>query len=276
MIELGNYNALKINRSTRIGLFLEDGEGTEIFLPNKYVPASFQIGDILDVFCYLDSNERPIATTLNPLVIRNTFAFLQVASVNQYGAFLDWGLEKHLFVPFREQLAKMKEGERYVVYCYLDEESFRLMASMRLNRFLSNENLDYTMGNQVNLLISRKTDLGFEAVVDNKHKGLIFYDDVFKEIQIGDSLKGYVKNIRPDKKIDLSLEPFGFEKMEPAVQMIYDKLLSSNGYLALHDKTAPQEIKNQLQMSKKTFKKAIGSLYRARKIVIKNDGIYLI
>ncbi|WP_431123776.1 CvfB family protein [Flagellimonas flava] len=276
MIALGNYNTLKVLRSTRIGLFLGDGEGTEVLLPNKYVPEDFEIDMELKVFCYLDSSERPIATTLEPYIIRDRFAYLKVVQVGSYGAFLDWGLEKHLLVPFREQAVRMEEGKSYIVHCYLDEVTFRLTGSSRINKFLSNEGFDLKPNTEVNLLVARKTPLGWEVVIEDKYKGLVFESDVFKPIAIGDRLKGYIKIVRPDNKIDVSLQPLGARMLEPTANLILDKLKENQGFLGLHDKSSPEEIQTQLHLSKKAFKKAIGTLYRERKIAIKDDGIYLL
>ncbi|WP_420322394.1 S1 RNA-binding domain-containing protein [Flagellimonas sp.] len=276
MIALGNYNTLKILRSTSVGLFLGDDEGTEILLPNKYVPHDFQIDDRLEVFCYLDNNERPIATTLKPFVVRDNFAFLKVVEVNDFGAFVDWGLEKHLLVPYREQNGRMEEGKKYVVHCYLDEESFRLTGSGRVERFLSNNDLDYQANQEVDILVYRRTPLGWEVIIENKNKGLVFETDVFKPMAIGDRLKGYIKNVREDNKIDVALQPIGAKMLEPTAQMIFEKLQQSGGYLPLHDKSSPDEIKSELHLSKKSFKKAIGILYKERKITIDPDGIRLV
>ncbi|TMU56288.1 S1 RNA-binding domain-containing protein [Flagellimonas algicola] len=276
MIALGNYNTLKVLRSTRIGLFLGDEEGTEVLLPNKYVPEDFEIDMELKVFCYLDSSERPIATTLEPYIIRDGFAYLKVVQVGSYGAFLDWGLEKHLLVPFREQAVRMEEGKSYIVHCYLDEVTFRLTGSGRLNKFLSNEGFDLKPNTKVSLLVSRKTPLGWEVVIEDKYKGLVFESDVFKPIAIGDRLKGYIKSVRPDNKIDVSLQPLGAKMLEPTANLILDKLKENQGFLQLHDKSSPEEIKTELHLSKKAFKKAIGTLYKERKIAIKDDGIYLL
>jgi len=276
MIQLGNYNTLEILRSTSVGLFLGDNEGTEILLPNKYVPDPIEIGEQLTVFCYLDSNERPVATTLTPLIIRNEFAFLEVAELNAYGAFMDWGLEKHLLVPFREQRLKMEQGKKYVVHCYLDEQSFRLTASNKLDKFLDNEDILKKVNDTVSLLVSRKTDLGWEVIIDNSYKGLLFFSDVFKEIRIGDSMQGFIKNIRKDNKIDVSLLPIGQKMLEPTAELILQKLIEAEGFLTLHDKSSPEEIKEKLQLSKKAFKKGVGALYRERKIKIEANGIRLL
>ncbi|WP_350291725.1 S1-like domain-containing RNA-binding protein [uncultured Croceitalea sp.] len=276
MIQLGNYNTLEILRSTSVGLFLGDDEGTEILLPNKYVPDPIEIGQKLKVFCYLDNSERPVSTILEPYIIRNEFAFLEVAEISAYGAFMDWGLEKHLLVPFREQRLKMEKGRKYVVHCYLDEQSFRLTASNKLDKFLDNEKITKNLNDEVSLLISRKTELGWEAVVDNKHKGLLFFSDVFKEIRIGDRLTGFIKNIREDKKLDVSLLPIGQKMLEPTSELILKKIKEAGGFLTLHDKSSPEEIKEELQLSKKAFKKGVGVLYRERKIAIEANGIRLL
>lgn len=276
MIELGNYNTLKILRDTSVGLFVGDGDGNDVLLPNKYVPKSYNIGDDIEIFCYLDYEERPVATTLKPYIVRNTFELLRVAEVNAYGAFMDWGLEKHLLVPFSEQRHKMQEGQWYVVFCYLDEVSFRLVASNKLDKFVDNEELMVKPLDEVGIIVTRLTDLGWEVIINNKHKGLVYHNEVFKEIAVGDRMRAYVKNIRPDHKIDITLEPIGHKSLEPAAQKIYEELQSQGGYLQLHDKSDPEEIKAQLQMSKKMFKKGVGTLYRERKITIKADGIYLV
>ncbi|MDC6364489.1 MULTISPECIES: S1 RNA-binding domain-containing protein [Flavobacteriaceae] len=276
MIELGNYNTLRILRSTSIGLFLGDDEGTEVLLPNKYVPEDCQVDQDIEVFCYLDNEERPIATTLQPLITRNHFAFLKVAEVGEYGAFLDWGLEKHLLVPFREQGTRMEEGQQYVVHCFMDEKTFRLTASSRIDRFLSNEEVEYETNHEVNLLVYRKTPLGWEVIIENKYKGLVFESDVFQPIKIGDRLKGYIKNVRSDHKIDVSLRPIGAKMLEPTAEAILILLNENGGFLPLHDKSSPEEIKLQLHLSKKAFKKGVGILYRQRKISIEDDGIRLV
>ena len=276
MIELGNYNTLKIVRDTSPGLFLESETGAEILLPNKYVPKVFEVGDELTVFCYLDFDERPVATSLVPYMKRNEFGFLKVVEVNQIGAFLDWGLEKHLFVPFREQRDKMKEGQWYVVFCYLDDVSFRLVASNKIDRFLNNEELSVRVGDKVALLVTRLTELGWEVIVNNQHKGLIFSSEIFQHMAVGQKMEGYIKKIRPDNKLDISLQPQGQKVLEPTAQKIHQELKNHGGFLPLHDKSDPNEISKILGISKKTFKKGVGTLYKARRIDIKKDGIYLI
>ncbi|KPM33215.1 RNA-binding domain, S1 [Croceitalea dokdonensis DOKDO 023] len=276
MIQLGNYNDLRVDRSTSVGLFLSDDEGTEILLPNKYVPENIQLDEVITVFCYLDHQERPVATTLKPEIKRNGFAFLKVAEVNQIGAFLDWGLEKHLLVPFSEQRVKMEQGRRYIVHCYLDDKTFRLVGSAKIDRFFKNEETTLTPNDQVSLLVSRHTDLGWEVIVDNAYKGLIFHSDNHQDLAVGKSLTGYVKNVRPDFKIDVALAPIGAAMLEGTAATILAALVKANGFLPLHDKSAPEDIRNQLKMSKKAFKKGVGVLYKERKIEIQENGINLV
>ena len=276
LIELGNYNTLEILRDTSVGLFLGDGEGTEVLLPNKYVPEIYEIGDELTVFCYLDHEERPVTTNIKPYIIRNTFNLLRVAEVNNIGAFMDWGLEKHLLVPFSEQRTTMQTGQSYVVYCYLDDKTQRLVASNKLDKFIDNEVLTVNNWEEVDLIVTRLTDLGWEVIINNKHKGLVYLNEIFKKLSVGDQMKGYVKAIREDNKIDVSLEPIGYKSVEPAANLIFEHLTKAGGFLPFHDKSHPDDIKYAFELSKKNFKKGIGTLYRERKIDIKEDGIYLI
>ncbi|WP_339841072.1 S1-like domain-containing RNA-binding protein [uncultured Maribacter sp.] len=276
MIELGRINNLEILRDTSVGLFLGDEEGNDVLLPNKYVPTAYEIGEKIKVFCYLDYDERPVATTLEPDIMLGEFRLLQVAEINEFGAFMQWGLEKHLLVPFREQRDKMKEGQWYVVHCYLDERSGRLVGSNKIDRFLSNDSVDLKEWEQVDLVVTRQTDLGWEVIVNERHKGLVYFNEVFKPINIGDVIPGCIKTIRKDNKLDISLQPLGAKVLEPAAKKIYEVLKENGGFLGLHDKSAPEEIRDVFQMSKKTFKKGLGTLYKDRKIKIDSDGITLI
>ena len=275
MIVLGKFNTLEILRDTSVGLFLGDGDGTDILLPNKYVPEQWEIGDKLSVFCYLDHEERPVATNIEPYVQRDCFALLRVVEVNAIGAFLDWGLEKHLLVPFKEQRSKMQEGQSYVVYCYLDELTFRLVGSNKLDKFLDNSNAAFEAGDRVEALVTRKSDLGWDVIVNNQFKGMVYVNEVFKQIAVGDRMTAYVKQQREDHKLDISLQALGVAVLEPSAKQILTLLEAHKGFLPLHDKSDPQEIKAYLEMSKKVFKKAIGTLYKNREIRISTDGIYL-
>ncbi len=282
MIEIGKYNKLTILRDTQVGLFLGnpelDPEGIhDVLLPNKYVPKVFEIGEELIVFVYLDHEQRPVATTLEPYILLNEFALLRVNYTNQVGAFMDWGMEKDILVPFKEQARPMEKGKRYLVYLYLDEKTNRLVASSKLNQFLKNENLTVEKGEEVDLIVSHITELGINVIINEKYKGLMYKDEVYDDaIRTGDRMRGYIKAIRPDNKIDVSLQIQGYQSIEPNAEKILDELRASRGFLRLTDNSHPEDIKTVLKMSKKTFKKAIGALYREQRIEIKEDGIYLI
>lgn len=275
MINIGKYNTLKIVRETQVGLYLSDGE-TDILLPNKYIPREYEIGEELIVFVYLDHEERPVATTLEPYIYLDEFALLRVNYVNKFGAFLNWGLEKDLFVPYREQARPMEVGKRYLVFMYLDHETNRLAASSKLNQFLSNDELTVEEGEEVDLIVSHITDMGINVIINEKHKGLMYKNEVYEDLRTGDRIKGYIKAIRPDNKIDVSLQKNGFERIEPNAEKILDEMRANRGFLRLNDNSHPEDIRTVLKMSKKTFKKAIGTLYKQKLIEIKEDGIYLL
>jgi predicted RNA-binding protein (virulence factor B family) len=218
-----------------------------------------------------------VATTLQPYILVNEFALLRVNYINQVGAFMDWGMEKDILVPFKEQARPMEKGKRYLVYLYVDEKTNRLVASSKTNQFLSNENITVEKGEEVDLIVSHITELGINVIINEKHKGLLYKDEVYDEsIRTGDRAVGYIKNIRPDGKIDVSLQKQGYENVEPNAGKIVDELRASRGFLRLNDNSHPEDIKTVLKMSKKTFKKAIGSLYKDKLIEIKDDGIYLV
>lgn len=276
MIEIGKYNTLTIDRDTQVGLFLTDGK-EDVLLPNKYVPKVFEIGEEITVFVYLDHEERPVATTLQPYILLNEFGLLRVNYTNQIGAFLDWGMEKDILVPFKEQARPMEKGKRYLVYLYMDEKTNRLVASSKTNQFLSNDNLTVEVGEEVDLIVSHITELGINVIINEQHKGLIYKDEVYDDaIRTGDRLRGYIKAIRPDNKIDVALQKQGFEGIEPNAEKILDELRANRGFLRLNDASHPEDIRTVLKMSKKTFKKAIGVLYKQQQIEIKEDGIYLV
>ncbi len=276
MIKIGDFNELEVLRSTSVGVFLGDSEGTEILLPNKYVPESLKLHQKLEVFCYLDHQERPVATTVTPLIKRDGFAYLQCVASNEVGAFVDWGLEKQLFVPFREQQQRMIVGKKYVVHCYLDTKSFRLAATSRIKKYLTDFDNSIVENEEIALLIFRKTNLGWEVVINSRFLGLLYFEDVFKTIQVGDTITGYLKKIRDDGKLDVTLQPVGAKMLDKTSSYVYHRLVEAGGFLPLHDKSSPEEIKSQLELSKKAFKKAIGVLYKQRKIALKSEGILLI
>lgn len=276
MINIGEYNSLSIIRESQQGLYIADDDGNEVLLPNRYVPESYKIWDQIQVFVYLDNEERPVATTEQPFITKDKFAMLRCNEVTKHGAFLDWGLLKELFCPFKEQVVKMKEGQWYLVRCYLDDTTGRLVASSRTNRFLDNSNLTVKKFDEVDLIISHPSEIGMNVIVNEVHSGLIFKDDIFQQLNIGDRLKGYVKNVRSDKKLDIAVGKIGYRNIEPNAQTILDRLKSHDGFLPLSDKSSPEDIKTHLEMSKKNFKKAAGNLYKQKLIDIKPDGLYLI
>ncbi|KAA3614950.1 MAG: GntR family transcriptional regulator [Calditrichaeota bacterium] len=276
MIELGKYNLLTAARETENGVYLEDQQGREVLLPNKYVTDDLKIGDEIDVFIFNDSEDRLTATTAKPKILLNEFAYLPVKEVTKFGAFLDWGLEKDLFVPFKEQPTKMVMGKKYVVYLYLDQQTDRLVASANFNRFLEKDDVFVEKGEKVDLLILDATELGVNVIINNMHRGLIFNNDIFQIIKTGDKVEGFIKNIRPDNKIDVTLQKPGFGNVEPNAQKILEKLQNNNGFLSLTDKSDPAEITAILEMSKKTFKKAVGTLYKKKLIRLEKDGIFLV
>ncbi|MEY8849160.1 S1 RNA-binding domain-containing protein [Psychroserpens sp. XS_ASV72] len=276
MIKLGNYNTLDIIRESEQGLYLSDEEGNEVLLPNRYVPETFKIWDPIEVFVYLDNEERPVAVTDKPYVTVNEFAVLRCNQVTKHGAFLDWGMVKELFCPFKEQAFKMKAGGWYLIYCYLDEETERLVASSKTNRFLDNTELTVEPFEEVNLIISHPSELGMNVIVNKQHHGLIYKDNIFQELSVGDELKGIVKKIRHDNKLDITLQKIGYRNIEPNAEKILTVLEDHEGFLPLTDKSDPELIRKELGMSKKSFKKAIGSLYKDRIITIEEHGIRLV
>ncbi len=276
MIRIGDYNTLEIIREAEQGVYLSDADGNEVLLPNRYVPETFKIWEEIEVFVYLDNEERLVAVTDEPYVLRNDFALLRCNQVTDHGAFLDWGMVKELFCPFREQAFPMKAGGWYLIYCYLDDVTNRLVASSKTNSFLDNKQLTVQQFDEVDLIVSHPSDLGMNVIVNNEHLGLIFTEDIFRDVSVGDRLKGFVKKVRDDNKLDIVLGEIGYRKIEPNADLVMEYLGdTNNGFLALNDKSKPEDIKNILQMSKKTFKKAIGTLYKQKLITIKDDGIYL-
>ena len=274
-IELGRFNLLKVVKEVEFGMYLDGGEDGEILLPLRYVPEGCQPGDELNVFIYLDSEERLVATTLTPLVQVGEFACLEVAWVNEYGAFLNWGLMKDLFVPFREQKMKMQVGRKYVVHAHLDEESYRIVASAKVERYLLKEKPEYTPEAEVNILIWQKTDLGFKAIIDNKYSGLLYENEIFSSIETGMEMKAFVKQVREDGKVDLILQKPGFEKVDDFAKTLLDYIKEQGGRIHLNDKSPAEDIYDTFGVSKKTFKKGVGDLYKKRLITLHEDGIAL-
>lgn len=275
-IELGKFNRLKVVKSVDFGMYLDGGEEGEILLPARYVPEACEIGDELNVFLYLDNEERLVATTLTPLVQVGEFAYLEVAWVNQYGAFLNWGLMKDLFVPFREQKMKMQVGKKYVIHAHLDDESYRIVASAKVDRYLSKEKAPYASGQEAGVLIWQKTDLGFKAIINNEYSGLIYESEVFQPLHTGMRLKAYVKQVREDGKIDLMIQRPGMGKVEDFSKILLDYIREQGGFTPMNDKSPADEIYALFGVSKKTFKKAVGDLYKKRLIVLEKDGMRML
>ncbi len=274
MVAIGDYNELEIAKEVDFGVYLDSDDG-EILLPAKYVPDDARLGDRLQVFIYRDSEDRMIATTLRPLAKVGDFAALQVKDTNAYGAFLEWGLEKDLFVPFNNQRDKMQPGRKYLVYVYLDDSSDRVVATAKYEKYLKQENIPLTEGEAVNLLVAGSTDLGTKVIINNKYLGILYKNEIFRPLELGEITRGYIKKIREDQKIDVSLQRPGFGEVTDAAQIVLKKLRATQGTLPLSDQSEPDEIYQALGMSKKTFKKAIGTLYRQGQILLHPDSISL-
>lgn len=280
MIQVGQYNTLKVVKEVDFGIYLDGGEAGEILLPAKYIPQDIAIGDEIEVFIYHDSEDRLIATTEEPFIMTGEFAFLEAKAVNRVGAFLDWGITaKDLLVPFAEQRAPMREGGVYLVYAYIDEATGRIVASAKVDKYLDNCPPQYTPNQAVEILIVQETELGFKVIVENRHWGMIYHNEIFTQIEPGDYLTGYIKKVRNDEKIDIALQPSGYKSAVTdtgLTELIMDKLKQSNGTLPYGDKTDADTISATFGCSKKTFKKALGALYKARRIEITDEGIKLV
>lgn len=274
-IELGRFNILEVVKEVDFGMYLDGGEEGEILLPQRYVPEDCRPGDKLNVFLYLDNEERLVATTLTPLVQVGEFACLEVAWVNEYGAFLNWGLMKDLFVPFREQKMKMLVGNKYVVHAHIDDESYRIVASAKVDRYLLKDTPPYEAGEEVSILIWQKTDLGFKAIIENKYGGLLYDSEIFQPLRTGDTLKAFIKQVREDGKIDLILQKPGFEKVDDFAKTLLQYIKDNGGRISLNDKSPAEEIYDTFGVSKKTFKKGVGDLYRKHLILLQEGGIAL-
>ncbi|MCD8388293.1 MAG: S1-like domain-containing RNA-binding protein [Bacteroidales bacterium] len=276
MVNIGRYNTLRINRFVDFGAYLEAGDGQEILIPAKFLSPKAQVGDEINVFVYKDSHDRLIATTEKPFAQVGDFVFLQVAEVNQYGAFLDWGIEaKHLLVPFSEQRDRMHQGGVYLVYIYLDDATKRIVASSKIEKFIGNVVPHYKRGDEVTALPYQHTPIGYKCIVDNLHYGMIYANEVFHPIELEEPIKVFVKNVREDGKIDLTVSDRARARTRDLAQEIMDTLLSQGGFLPVNDKTPAEEISQRFGSSKKDFKKAIGKLYKEHKIAIEEDGISL-
>lgn len=275
MAEIGRLNTLTVLRRAEQGLYLGKEGSEDILLPAAYVPENTKLNEEIEVFVYRDSEDRIIATTQTPHAMVGEFAALKVVATNQIGAFLDWGLLKDLLVPFGEQRHKMEVGKRYVVYVYLDEDTDRVVGTSKINKFLNREPATFEEGEEVDLLIYDQTELGYKAIINGTHSGVLYENEVFHAVEIGDESVGFIKKVREDGKIDLSFQPPGHGKVDDIAAGILQMLKEEGGFIAINDKSQAELIYATFGISKKNFKKAIGSLYKQRLIVLENDGIKL-
>ena len=275
MIQIGKRYSLEVVKQVSFGVYLNAQELGQVLLPNKFVPTGCNVGDMLDVFLYLDSEDIVIATTQKALAQVGEFAYLKVVATGPFGAFLDWGLDKDLLLPFGEQHKPAEEGRSYLVYVHANHADERIMASSKVDKFLDKTEPQYTQGEKVNLIIGGTTDLGYKAIINNQHWGVIYENEVFQKLHFGQKVTGFIKTLRQDGKIDLILQQGGTDELDKNARLIINKLRSANGFLPLHDKTDADIIYDQLAMSKKAFKKSIGGLFKAGEITIDADGIRL-
>ncbi len=275
MVQVGQYNTLKVVKEVDFGFYLDGGEAGEILLPARYVPAGLKPGDDLKVFIYHDSENRLIATTLEPKGVVGDIVLMPVFDITKAGAFLDMGLMKHIFVPLSQQESKMKVGESYLVKIYLDEKTGRLAATEKFSADISNYEISVKELEPVDIVVFQKTDIGYKVIINNKHLGVLHYNEVYRDLPYGEKLKGFIKTIRPENKIDVSLGERGYKRVEGEEEKVLRLLKENDGYLPYHDKSAPEEIYDFFGVSKKTFKMSIGSLYKQHKIELTKTGIKL-
>ncbi len=275
MLTAGKYHTLKIVKKVEFGLYL-DADGTEVLLPKRFVPRDANEGDELEVFLYHDGEDRIIATTQKPKAIVGEIALMKVVHINAHGAFLEWGIMKDLFVPLSQQFNKMYEGREYLVYVYLDEQTGRVAATEKIQKYLSNEVLTVEEKEAVDLILFHPTDIGWKVIINNKHTGVLHTSDIYQEIKVGDRMRGYIKTLRPENKIDVMLGEIGYKKVGTASEKIMEQLRINGGFLPFNDKSSPEIISETFGISKKTFKMTVGNLYKERKIDITQAGIMLI
>lgn len=275
MTEIGKYNNLRVVKEVDFGIYLDGDDKGEILLPIKQVPPNLKVDDFIEVFIYNDSEDRIIATTKEPFAIVGDFALLKTVDVSEVGAFMNWGLEKDLLVPFREQKVKFEVGRSYIIKVYLDKDTLRIVGSAKLDKFLDLAPPDYYENEEVNVIIQSATDLGFKVIVNNSHWGILYKNEVFKKLKVGEKVKAYIKKVRDDGKIDLYLLKADGNEIDEISTKVLKKIEKNDGFLPINDKTPPEIIYNTFEISKKNFKKAIGNLYRNRLITITKEGIKL-
>jgi len=276
MVQVGKYNTLKIVKHVDFGLYLDGGESGEILLPKRYVPKDAKIDEDLAVFIYHDSENRLVATTEHPIGTVGEIVSLEVVSITEQGAFMDWGLMKDIFVPLSQQQSRMQVGYSYLVMIYIDAQTGRVAATEKIDKFLSNLDLTVKELEEVDLVVYRKSDLGYVVIINSKHLGLLHFNEVFRELEYGESLKGFIKKILPENKIDVVLGKRGYEKVMEETDKILELLQENNGYLPYHDKSDPKEIYDFFGMSKKTFKMTLGKLFKEKKIELTKTGFKLV
>ncbi len=277
MIQFGKFNDLKVSKAEDSGFTLIDDEGTEVFLPAERVSESLAEGDAVSAFVYPGILGAKKATLKKPLIALGEFAFLTVNSTDEQGVYVDWGMDKDLLIPPKQEGERMEEGESYIIFMYQDRESGKLYGSNKIEKRLSNDDLTIEEGEEVELMVQRESDMGFAVIVNHRHRGLVFENEVFQDLEVGDTLKGYVKKIQPENRLDITIRPMGYRNtVDPDSRAVMKALEESEGFLPLTDKSKPDLIMVELNMSKKAFKRAIGSLYKERKIEIKEQGIQLV
>jgi predicted RNA-binding protein (virulence factor B family) len=275
MIDIGKYNELIVKSKAAIGLYLHDGDES-VLLPARYVPENVQTGDVMNVFVYLDNENRPVATTLKPNAQLGDFAFLKVKDVTSHGAFLDWGIAKDIFVAYQEQRTEMEIGKKYLVHLFMDDFSGRIAATSKWGKYIDKDTEDLSEGDEVQMLIAEETEVGYKAIIDNRYEGLLYRNEIFQPVKEGDLKKGFIKYIREDGKVDLTLQKQGFKNVLDTRDMILQKLKEHHGILELGDKSSPEEITRVLHISKKIFKKTIGTLFKDRLIIVRDHEIRMV
>ncbi|AKU54968.1 MULTISPECIES: CvfB family protein [Vibrio] len=276
MIKIGQINSLEVIKKADFGVFLDGDDYGSVLLPNKHVPEGTELGDHIEVFLYFDSESQLAATIDKPIAQVGEWGLMKIEGINQTGAFVNWGIkEKDLLIPFSEQRARFTAGQNILVYVYTDKASGRIVGTTKFNKWLDKTPANYEVNEEVDLIIAERSQLGYKAIVNGKHWGMIFPSDVFGKLFIGKKLKGYIKQIREDGKIDLSLQKVGVAKMDDLSSKIIDLLEKKGGFLPLNDKSSPEAIFDAFRTSKGTYKKTIGGLYKQGKIVIEKDGIRL-
>lgn len=276
MLTPGQYYTLTVSRNTDFGQFLVDDDGDEILLPNRYVTPDIQPGDPIEVFVYTDSEDRPVATTERPFLLAGEAAWLEAVDRTLHGAFFDWGLSgKNLFMPVRNMIARIDTGKKYIVYMYVDSVSNRLTGTTKLNPFIRNEELTVAPGDEVDILVALKNPVGFRVIINNKHWGMIYSNQIFSRVEIGDRLKGYITRITEDNRVDVSLQKQGYDEVKDAAEKLLELLKEHGGTLPVGDKSDPEEVRRRTHMSKKVFKRAVGTLLKQGKIEANDTGIVL-